>query len=1124
MSLIEAAATSLGKAVATHAAREWLAVRRERADSGAELSELLALSFRDKFLRRKIELQLKSVAADIAERAERMFEADNAAVPEHEAAAALHVVARTFGPEARTDEALFAVDADPAAMVERLRPALAANAESAGLGDAAERLAGRVLTDCVHCYVQMVRHLPTFTNRAGQETLSRLSRISIDVAEILARQPVPRADGPAPDDGAFIARYLAFVSTHYDQLELFGVDVRNYTAETTLSIAYLSLAVGDLDGARPARRPSHPRGRVRGSFIRSGKDDDHDEQTGLRVEAALGRSRRILVRGEAGSGKSTLLRWLAITAARKGFSGELQDWNGRTPFLVKLRSYADRPLPSVGALLGDDIAQFATEVPAGLVERIFAAGRALLLVDGVDELIRAQRTVVRQWLRRILDRHPDVIVVVTSRPTGASARWLTNDGFLAVMLERMSPADIVEFVRRWHRAIGGARHLPCDPTELPRYERRLLARLDANHHLRGLATNPLMCAMLCALNLDRGDDLPHDRISLYRAALEMLLERRDIARNVPSYQRVGLGAQHAMSLLQDLAWRLTLGNQSELDTGQAREHVRRKLTTMPKVTAEPEDVFEHLLDRSGVLKDVAEDRISFVHRTFQEYLAAQEVAEENYVDVLVEHATRDMWRETVVMTAGLANSEYRQRLVNRLLDRAESSPPRRARWLRLLAGACVETAPALSVRTLDRIDANLAELVPPRSSAEARSLSLAGERILRLLPDDLGTLSEGVAAATVEMVAFVGGPAALRKLGRYGQDTRRRVRDALIQVATHFEPDEYGRLVLADSPLYDGWISADEWTAPMLRHLRHLRDVEILADDPGQAVRNLPRVRTLSLHSRRLPNTDPPIDLDFLRNQPDLEQLISFYPCNPAQLPATMPRLRTLSLWLGGSSTPISELSWVTRFPRLTRLSLQALKRNPRSYRPLAELPELSSLELSSSSAPRFLGNTSFLGRLPALTELQLNGCADPAVLDRIATFQQGLRTLRLMWLKVPTVDLAAIAPPAADPPRPGLLRGAARPPAATGACHPQGARPAQPGSAGRPRTAGRPSGVDRPLPARRPGIGSRAAGRKPPAHGMGNDRTVVPQCRRGADPMALSGRPATISPDSAGRRRSGCP
>jgi predicted NACHT family NTPase len=70
-----------------------------------------------------------------------------------------------------------------------------------------------------------------------------------------------------------------------------------------------------------------------------------------RAEAALAESPRTLLRGDAGSGKTTLLQWLAVTAARSGFTGPLADWNGCVPFLVRLRSYADRPLPRPEQLL-----------------------------------------------------------------------------------------------------------------------------------------------------------------------------------------------------------------------------------------------------------------------------------------------------------------------------------------------------------------------------------------------------------------------------------------------------------------------------------------------------------------------------------------------------------------------------------------------------------------------------------------------------------------------------------------------------------------------------------------------------------------------------------------------------
>ncbi|WP_416902698.1 NACHT domain-containing protein [Micromonospora echinospora] len=1008
MPLIETAATGLAKAVVTRAVGQWLGHRQARDARRLDLSELIATTFRDRIVRRKAEAQVRSLVTEVTERIEQTFETEYGNLPEHEVAATLDTVGRVVTDGVTSDEQLFAADADPVRLTRALQPAYTAAAERAGLSEAATRLGDRVLADCVRCHVELVRHLPEFTNRASQEILARFSRLSADLAEVLARLPAPPSPD-AGDDDSFEQRYREFVSKHHNQLELFGVDVHNFTPETTLSIAYLSLSVTGSSG-EATRRATAVRPPAPGSFGRlvdagSGKGLFGDAQTGLRVEGALGQHRRVLLRGEAGSGKSTLLRWLAINAARRTFTGELQDWNGRVPFLVKLRAYADRPLPPVGPQLGDDMAQFATEAPPGWVERTFAEGRALLLVDGVDELVSSQRAGVREWLRRILNRYPGVIVVVTSRPTAAPARWLAGEEFTALVLEQMSPADIVVFVRRWHRAIGGARYLPCQADELPRYERRLLARLEANRHLRGLATNPLMCAMLCALNLDRGDDLPHDRISLYQAALDMLLERRDTARNVPAYRRVGLGAQHARTLLQDLAWRLAISNRSELDTGQAREHVTRKLGTMPKVTAEPADVFEHLLDRSGVLKDVAEDRLSFVHRTFQEYLAAKEIAEENYVDALLEMAARDIWRETVIMTAGLANSEYRQRLINGLLDRADAASGRKQRWLRLLAAACVETAPGLAPALQARIDVSLVALLPPRSKLEARSLALAGERVLDYLPDDLTDLTPSVAAAVVSTAAYVGGPRALDKLSRYGADKRDAVIDALIRAVDYFEPEEYGRRILADSPLQSGSIIVDEWTAPMTRHLRHLDDVQFLVQPEPEVIRALPPLRGLYL----VGGISGPVDreIDALRAHPDLEYLYVNTPLDPVAIPPTLTRLQNLILLFLPPPSGRMNLSWLARFPRLTALSLWNIYR-PYSWRPLAQLPELNDLFLSTATGRHPLDDVAFLRQLPALVSLGLGGCTDPRVLEHVAA-HRSLKRLVLPWLDVPGLDLASI-------------------------------------------------------------------------------------------------------------------
>jgi hypothetical protein len=97
----------------------------------------------------------------------------------------------------------------------------------------------------------------------------------------------------------------------------------------------------------------------------------------LRAEAALAEGPRTPLRGDAGSGKTTLLQWLAVTAARSGFSGPLAGWNGCVPFLLRLRSYADRPLPQPDQLLAGVADPLVDLLPPGWVHRQLRTGRAL---------------------------------------------------------------------------------------------------------------------------------------------------------------------------------------------------------------------------------------------------------------------------------------------------------------------------------------------------------------------------------------------------------------------------------------------------------------------------------------------------------------------------------------------------------------------------------------------------------------------------------------------------------------------------------------------------------------------------------------------------------------------------
>ncbi len=602
-------------------------------------------------------------------------------------------------------------------------------------------------------------------------------------------------------------------------------------------------------------------------------------------------------------------------------------------------------------------------MPPGWVQRQLASGLALVLVDGVDELTGPQRQKVRGWLRKLVHAYPKARYVVTSRPAAAAANWLAAEGFGSAMLGPMSPADITAFVRQWHAAIRAAGNLPCSEAELPRYEKALLGRLAAAPHLRALATAPLLCAMLCALNLDRNTYLPRDRMGLYRAALDLLLERRDAERDVPSSREVPLTAEQKTTLLQDLAWRLAESDLSEAPTERVTDWIGLRAAQMPGVDAEPAKLLDHLLHRSGVTREPVAGRVDFVHRTFQEYLAAKEAAETDRLLVVAGRAHRDQWREVVVMAAGHANPRLCAELVEALLDRADREP-RHARRLKLLAAACLETARLLPPDLLRRVEGCLDELLPPRSIVEARTLAAVGEQALRHLPRDLSGLSEAAAAATVRTAVLVNGPAALALLAGYAADSRKRVQRELVAGWDYFDPDEYARVVLADAPLDEGGLRLSwerQGLLPHTRRLRRLRRLEAFAGDLA-LLAGVPALTELTVPF------DEAADLSVLTQHQAVERLNLWYlgdePLDLAALRG-LPHLVELAVgcrWL-------ESLDVFTQFPGLRSLTLFGLDRIM-DFIPLTRLDGLQ--ELGLREAPR-LRDLAFLAQLPRLSELSLS-------------------------------------------------------------------------------------------------------------------------------------------------------
>ena len=544
----------------------------------------------------------------------------------------------------------------------------------------------------------------TFVARTLVEQTRAQTELIAKIDELLARSPRPGAQ-----DRTFERRYLPYVTDRHNHITIYGIDLRDSPDRWPLEVAYLSLeATAPDDRALPEDRPGTLRVTVQ-----------------LPAEEALLTHDRVLLRGDAGSGKTTLVQWLAVTAAREAT---------HIPYVLPLRT-----LIRTGSLPAP--ADFLTQVscplsaPEGWTERVLTAGRGLVLVDGLDEIPAADRHRTRDWLLALIHAYPGNRWLLTSRPTAVRPDWLATEGFRELTLAPMRRADVSTFVHRWHTA-----------ARAPEYEGPLLDSLRTKRDLARLATNPLMCGLICALHRERRGYLPTGRKELYDAALTMLLSRRDRERGMGAVAEVELGAEAQLELLQRLAYALVLSGRTEMDRATAEGMVDRCLPTIGR-PGDAATVLRSLLLRSGLLRQPADGTVDFVHRTFQDYLGARYAVEEGHLDVLTSHADDTQWEDVIRMAVAHARPRERASLIRQLLL---WDTPR----LTLLALACLEHAATLDPQVRAEVEQRAGALIPPRSAEDAKALAEAGPLVLELLPGPAGLTDEEALNITITASAL----------------------------------------------------------------------------------------------------------------------------------------------------------------------------------------------------------------------------------------------------------------------------------------------------------------------------------------------------------------------------------
>ena len=341
----------------------------------------------------------------------------------------------------------------------------------------------------------------------------------------------------------------------------------------------------------------------RGKLAIQPKDDEVNVFDIFKVPG-IGEDVMTIVEGSPGIGKTTFCLKLAY------------DWaHGNIPFefvfLLKCRDIDGDIMEAISEQLLPRDMEKSVEKLLHLMKDIRNQEKLMLIIlDGLDELPEKSRHHVDELLqRRILAFC--YVLATTRQERGIEVR---KSAVFDIHLEikGYTESDSIAYIRRHFETID----------QSPKGE-KLIEEMQQNTFLHALRNNPLNLLLLCVVYEHHEGKLPTSRTELYQVIVQCLLRRYCAKRNQPAPRNdIALKRKFEKEILAlgELAWLCLLSDrygfrESELDEFESRYPglVARELGLLYK---------EESLKR---LKP--EHEYYFLHKTFQEYVAAAYIAE-----------------------------------------------------------------------------------------------------------------------------------------------------------------------------------------------------------------------------------------------------------------------------------------------------------------------------------------------------------------------------------------------------------------------------------------------------------------------------------------------------------------
>ena len=568
-----------------------------------------------------------------------------------------------------------------------------------------------VYTNCVRyvskACVDFISRWPSFTTEALKVIIQRQNEyyegIRQIIKEIQSMETLYRSTGISYRD--FENRYRETIIERYGKVELIGSGLSDRKVKKyDISSAYVELNCFD---------------------------DEYEYE--IELSQVFDKNRVVWISGEAGSGKTTFLRWVAICSA-KNDNEKIKNIRNTIPIVIGLRNVKTWPL-NLQVIVNEFSDSFGYQSPNGWLDHILKENRVVILIDGLDEVTEEKREDTYEFIETLLEKNPKIKILLTARNSVESDVDCIKRKY---EISPMKMKNIKKFIFYWHRSVLHSDAIVEDG-EIRRLQNSLITKISNSSSLKLLARNPLLCAMICALNYVNNQHLPENKMDLYESCCKMLMDARDAERNISSNihgDLQKLDYSKKKRLLEELAyWMLRNNNSSE-----KRENIIDFLDNFLEYTniicrsdleCETDTILDFFVERSGIIREPEEGVIDFIHKTFMEYLAVKSICRNCDWSILVDHACNSNWKETIIMCFSEMGEKQVSQVLEELVEKGKEEKD--DRYI-LVASLGASNAIFTNLEIQHQIDHQISKMIPPKSD-RISEIAQAGSYLLPFLED-----------------------------------------------------------------------------------------------------------------------------------------------------------------------------------------------------------------------------------------------------------------------------------------------------------------------------------------------------------------------------------------------------